>query len=84
MWGARAMIDVRMPDILAERARSGAMKLAMPHREGMTASDVVHAEGFTGEEAATIMVVVNGTQALADTPVADGDVVELVVPMVGG
>ncbi len=78
------MIDVRMPDILAERARSGAMKLTMPYRDGMTAIDVVHAEGFTGEEAATIMVVVNGEQALADTPVADGDVVELVVPMVGG
>ena len=60
------------------------MRLRMPHSEGMTAADIVRAEGFTGEEAATILVVVNGTQALDDTPIADGDVIELVVPMVGG
>ena len=34
------VLDVRMPDILAERAVSGRMRLELPYREGMTASDV--------------------------------------------
>ena len=78
------VLDVRMPDILAERAVSGRMRLELPYREGMTASDVVSAEGFSKDEAEAIMVVVNGEQALDDTPLNDGDVVELVIAMVGG
>ena len=78
------VLDVRMPDILAERAVSGRMRLELPYREGMTASDVVSAEGFSKEEAEAIMVVVNGSQALDDTPLNDGDIVELVIAMVGG
>ena len=78
------VLDVRMPDILAERAVSGRMRLELPYREGMTAIDVVSAEGFSKEEAEAIMVVVNGAQALDDTPLNDGDVVELVIAMVGG
>ena len=77
-------LDVRMPDILAERAVSGRMRLELPYREGMTAADVLRAEGFSKEEAEAIMVIVNGEQALDDTPVKDGDVVELVIAMVGG
>ena len=78
------VLDVRMPDILAERAVSGRMRVELPYRDGMTASDVVSAEGFSKEEAEAIMVVVNGEQALDDTPLNDGDVVELVIAMVGG
>jgi len=77
-------LDVRMPDILAERAVSGRMRLELPYREGMTAADVVSAEGFSKEEAEAIMVIINGEQALDDTPVKDGDVVEFVIAMVGG
>ena len=77
-------LDVRMPDILAERAISGRMRLELPYREGMTAGDVVSAEGFSKDEAEAIMVVVNGEQALETTPLNDGDVVELVIAMVGG
>ena len=77
-------LDVRMPDILAERAISGRMRLELPYREGMTAGDVVSAEGFSKDEAEAIMVIVNGEQALETTPLNDGDVVELVIAMVGG
>ncbi len=77
-------LDVRMPDILAERAVSGRMRLELPYREGMTAADVVSAEGFSKEEAEAIMVIVNGEQVLDDTPLQDGDVVEFVIAMVGG
>jgi sulfur carrier protein ThiS len=77
-------VNVRMPDILAERSRSGQLRLARPHREGLTAGDVVADEGFSSEEADAILVMVNGVQADRSTPVSDGDTVELVIQMVGG
>ena len=77
-------VMLRMPDILAERSRSGQLRLTKPHREGLTARDVVTDEGFSAEEAEAILVMVNGVQADPSTPVRDGDTVELVIQMVGG
>ena len=78
------MIDVRMSDILAERAVSGEMRLRLPYETGMSAGDVVRREGFRGEEAQAILTMVNGEQRPHRHPLADGDTVELVIPMVGG
>ncbi len=77
-------LTVRMQDILAERSRSGQLRLEMPFEPGMVARDVVEREGFSGEEAGAIVVMVNSRQAADDTPLHDGDVVELVTQMVGG
>ena len=52
-------IGVRMQDILAERSRSGQLRLEMPFEPGMVAADVVRHEGFSGEEAGAIVVMVN-------------------------
>ena len=73
-----------MQDILAERSRSGALRLEMPFEPGMVAGDVVSREGFSGAEAEAIVVMVNSEQAKKETPLNDGDVVELVTQMVGG
>ena len=56
----------------------------MPYEPGMVASDVVAHEGFNVDEARAIVVMVNSRQAADDTPLHDGDVVELVTQMVGG
>lgn len=77
-------VNVRMPDILAERSKSGQLRVSIAHREGMTARDVVIDEGFSPDEAEAILVMVNGIQAKPSTPVRDGDTVELVIQMVGG
>ena len=77
-------LTVRMQDILAERSRSGQLRMEMPFEPGMVARDVVAREGFSGEEAGAIVVMVNSQQAADDTPLHDGDVVELVTQMVGG
>lgn len=77
-------VNLRMPDILAERSRSGQLRLTKPYRAGMTARDVVTDEGFSADEADAILVMVNGVQATPATPVSDGDTVELVIQMVGG
>lgn len=78
------MIDVRMSDILAERAVSGEMRLRLAYEEGMRAGDVVTREGFRGEEAQAILTMVNGEQRPHSHPLGDGDTVEFVIPMVGG
>ncbi len=78
------MIQVRMSDILAERAVSGEMRLRLPFEAGMCAGDIVAHEGFRGEEAQAILTMVNGEQRPHSHPLADGDTVELVIPMVGG
>ena len=77
-------LSVRMQDILAERSVSREQRLQMPYEPGMVAGDVVRREGFSGAEARAIVVMVNSEQANADTPLRDGDLVELVTQMVGG
>lgn len=77
-------VTVRMPDILAERSRSGQLRLSKAHREGLTAGDIVADEGFSADEAEAILVMVNGVQAERSTPIRDGDTVELLIQMVGG
>jgi len=77
-------LNVRMPDILAERSIQGRMRLSMPYREGMMAKDVVADSGFMGEEADAILIVVNGSQVERDAAIRDGDTIELVIQMVGG
>lgn len=77
-------LNVRMPDILAERSIKGQMRLSMPFRDGMKAKDVVADSGFMGEEADAILIVVNGAQVERDAVIKDGDTVELVIQMVGG
>ncbi len=77
-------LSVRVQDILAERSLSGELKLNMTFEPGMVAGDVVTREGFSGAEAEAIVVMVNAAQATKETPLSDGDSVELVTQMVGG
>ncbi len=77
-------LSVRMQDILAERSKSGSLKLEMSFEDGMVAGDVVSREGFSGAETQAIVVMVNSAQAQKGTPLHDGDTIELVTQMVGG
>lgn len=77
-------LSIRVQDILAERSTSGELLFKMPFEPGMVAGDVVAREGFSGAEAEAIVVMVNAEQAMKETPLSDGDSVELVTQMVGG
>ena len=77
-------LSIRVQDILAERSTSGELLFEMPFEPGMVAGDVVTREGFSGAEAEAIVVMVNAEQAMKETPLSDGDSVELVTQMVGG
>jgi sulfur carrier protein ThiS len=78
------MIHVRMYNLLAERSVSGRDNYDVPFEDGLLPIDIIHREGFRGEEAEAIVVLVNDEQATRQTPLSDGDRVEFMINMVGG
>lgn len=78
------MIQVRMYNLLAERSLSGKERYQVQYEAGMTAADLIHKEGFFGEEEQAIVVLVNEEQATRQTALSDGDRVEFMINMVGG
>lgn len=78
------MIHVRLYNLLAERSISGKEEYEIPFQEGLLPVDIIRREGFRNEEEEAIVVLVNDEQATRETPLADGDRVELLINMVGG
>ena len=56
----------------------------MPFEDGLRAIDLIHREGFQGEEAEAVVVPVNDEQSARDASLSDGDRVEFLINMVGG
>ena len=78
------MIHVRFYNLLAERSLSGREQYDLAYEAGLRPVDIIHREGFHGEEEQAIVVLVNDEQATRETPLSDGDRVELMINMVGG
>jgi molybdopterin converting factor small subunit len=78
------MIRVKLYNLLVERSLSGKDEYELPFDDGMRPVDIIHKEGFRGEEEEAIVVIINDEQATRETPLADGDRVELMINMVGG
>lgn len=78
------MIRVRLYNLLAERSLSGREEYEVAFEAGLRPADLIHREGFHGEEEQAIVVLVNEEQATRETPLSDGDRVELMINMVGG
>ena len=78
------MIRVKLYNLLAERSISGEEEYQLPFHEGLQPLDIIHREGFRGEEEEAIVVLINDEQATRETPLADGDRVEFMLNMVGG
>jgi molybdopterin converting factor small subunit len=78
------MIRVKLYNLLVERSMSGKDEYEVPYSEGLLPIDIIHREGFRGEEEEAIVVIINDEQATRETPLADGDRVELMINMVGG
>ncbi|MCI0889632.1 MAG: MoaD/ThiS family protein [Chloroflexi bacterium] len=73
-----------MYNLLAERSLSGKERYEVEFADGMIAADIIHKEGFFGEEEVTILVLLNDEQATRQTALADGDRIEFMINMVGG
>ena len=78
------MIRVKLYHLLAERSLSGKEEYEISFEEGLRPVDIIHREGFYGEEEEAIVVLINDQQASRQTPLSDGDRVELMISMVGG
>ena len=78
------MIRVKLYNLLAERSLSGRDEYEVAFEDGLRPVDIIHREGFSGEEAAAILVLINDEQATRESALSDGDRVELMINMVGG
>ena len=78
------MIRVKFYNLLAERSLSGREEYQLPFEDGLRPVDIIHREGFHGEEEQAVLVLINNVQATRETALADGDRVELMINMVGG
>ena len=78
------MIHVKFYNLLAERSLSGREEYEVPYEEGLRAIDLIRREGFAGEEAEAIVVLVSDEQSTRDAVLHDGERVEFLINMVGG
>ena len=78
------MIHVKFYNLLAERSLSGREEYEVPVRRRPARDRLIHREGFQGEEAEAIVVLVNDEQSTRDARLSDGDRVEFLINMVGG
>ena len=78
------MITLRLFPILAQQSRSGRTEQEVLYHPGMTVEDILILEGLSGDAATAILAVVNEEQAAFETPLKDGDVVELILAVEGG
>lgn len=78
------MVEIKLMPILAKRAASRQERLSLAFSPGLTPGAVAEGEGFHGPDLETILAIVNGQQVELDTPLADGDAVELLVGIAGG
>lgn len=78
------MIEVKMMPLLAKRAASRKERLSVDYRDGITPEAIVMGEGFSGPDLEPIVAIVNGTQVELQTPLKDGDNLELIIGIAGG
>jgi molybdopterin converting factor small subunit len=78
------VIHVKFYNLLAERSLSGREVYDVPFWDGLRAIDLINREGFVGEEAEAVVVLVNDEQSTRDAVLSDGDRVEFLINMVGG
>ena len=77
-------VRVKFYNLLAERSLSGREEYDVPFEPGLLPADIINREGFHSEEEEAIVVLINDEQATRQTPLADGDRLELMINMVGG
>jgi hypothetical protein len=83
-YGCDGMIRIKLYNLLAERSLSGREQYELPFEAGLRPIDLIRREGFDGDEAEAIFVIINDEQATRETLLSDGDRVELMINMVGG
>lgn len=77
-------VQIKLFMTLVPLSKTKRPQFELPWRDGLTVGDVLDHEGFFGDDREAIAAVVNNEQAAEDSPLADGDSVELLVNLQGG
>lgn len=77
-------VQVKLFMTLVPLSKSKKPQFELPWRDGLTVADILDHEGFFGDDREAIAAVVNSEQAAEDSPLADGDKVDLLVNLQGG
>ncbi len=77
-------VQVKLFMTLVPLSKSKKPQFELPWRDGLTVADILDHEGFFGDDREAIAAVINSEQAAEDSPLADGDKVDLMVNLQGG
>lgn len=77
-------VTVKLFPTLQNLSKSKLEMLEIDWREGLTASAILEDEGFNERDQEAVLAVINDVQSQLDSPIADGDAVELRINMQGG
>ena len=77
-------VTVKLFPTLQNLSKSKLETFELDWREGLTAKDILEDEGFNERDQEAVLAVINDEQSQLDTPIADGDAVELRINMQGG
>ena len=77
-------VTVKLFPTLQNLSKSKLETLKLDWHEGLTAKEILEDEGFNERDQEAVLAVINDAQSQLDTPIADGDAVELRINMQGG
>ncbi|MCY4392530.1 MAG: MoaD/ThiS family protein [Chloroflexi bacterium] len=77
-------VTVKLFPTLQNLSKSKLETLELDWHEGLTAKEILEDEGFNERDQEAVLAVINDAQSQLDTPIADGDAVELRINMQGG
>ena len=77
-------VTVKLFPTLQNLSKSKLETFELDWREGLTAKEILEDEGFNERDQEAVLAVINDEQSQLDTPIADGDAVELRINMQGG
>lgn len=81
---AQMAVTVKLFPTLQNLSKSKLEAFELDWHEGLTAKEILEDEGFNERDQEAVLAVINDEQSQLDTPIADGDAVELRINMQGG
>ena len=77
-------VTVRLFPTLQNLSKSKLETYELDWHEGLTAQEILTDEGFNERDSEAVLAVINDIQSQLDTPIADGDDLELRINIQGG
>ena len=81
---AQMAVTVKLFPTLQNLSKSKLETYERDWHEGLTAQEILTDEGFNERDSEAVLAVINDVQAQLDTPIGDGDALELRINIQGG